>query len=122
MSKWRGRVEIDLELRLDSSGRAEEQHRPVGEADGLAHVVRDEDDGQSELGVDALDLVVHRVAGHGVEGRERLVHQDDLGLLGEHAGQLGALAHTAGQLVRAACPAARRGARARAAPDPVVAL
>ena len=48
---------------------------------------------------DALELVVQDVAGHGVEGAERLVHQEHLGLLGEGPGQGDALAHAAGQLV-----------------------
>ena len=48
---------------------------------------------------DALELVVHDVAGHGVEGAEGLVHQQDVGLLRQRPGQGDALAHAAGQLV-----------------------
>ena len=50
---------------------------------------------------DALDLVVHVVAGHGVERTKRLVHEHDLGVLRQHAGQRDALPHTSGKLVRA---------------------
>ena len=50
---------------------------------------------------DALELVVQDVAGHGVEGAERLVHEQDVGVLGERPGQGDALAHAARQLVRA---------------------
>ena len=53
-----------------------------------------------ELGVDPLDLVVHGVTRHRVERGERLVHQHDVGLLGEHASQRGALPHATRQLVR----------------------
>jgi len=37
---------------------------------------------------------------HGVERAERLVHQHDLGVVGEHAGNRDALLHAAGQLMR----------------------
>jgi hypothetical protein len=42
---------------------------------------------------------VQHVAGHRVERTERLVHEQDVGLLGERAGQCRALAHAARQLV-----------------------
>ncbi len=49
---------------------------------------------------DPLDLVVQVVAGHGVERAERLVHEDDLRVLGQAAGERHAVAHAAGELVR----------------------
>ena len=39
------------------------------------------------------------VAGHRVEGAERLVHQQDVGVLGERPGHRRALAHAARELV-----------------------
>ena len=56
---------------------------------------------EAAIAPEALELVVEEVAGHGVEGAERLVHEQDLGLLGEGAGEGDPLAHAAGQLVRA---------------------
>ena len=58
-----------------------------------------------------LELVVQQVAGHGVERAERLVHQQDVGVLGEGAGQRDPLAHAAGELVRALVGEVRRGGR-----------
>ncbi len=48
-----------------------------------------------------LELVVEHVARHRVERAERLVHEEDVGVLRERAGERDALAHAAGQLVRA---------------------
>ena len=49
---------------------------------------------------DRLELVVHHVTCHRVECPERFVHQQDVGILGERAGQRDSLAHPARQLVR----------------------
>ena len=62
-----------------------------------------------------LELVVQHVAGHRVERAERLVHQQDVGVLRERAGERDPLAHAAGQLVRPLVGEVRRGAPGRAA-------
>ena len=49
---------------------------------------------------DLQQLVLQLLAGHGVERAERLVHQHDLGVVGEHARDRDALLHAAGELVR----------------------
>ena len=49
---------------------------------------------------EGVELLVQGVAGHRVEGAERLVHQQDVGVLGQRPGQRAALAHAARQLVR----------------------
>ena len=49
----------------------------------------------------SLELVVEHVAGHRVERAERLVHEEDVDVLGEGPGERDALAHAAGELVRA---------------------
>ena len=67
---------------------------------------------------DPLQLALHVGAGVRVERGERLVHQQHLRLVGEHARDLDALLHAAGQLGRDACgpgPSARP-ARDSAAP------
>ncbi len=43
---------------------------------------------------------MQQVAGHRVEGAERLVHQQHVGILGERAGERDALPHAAGELMR----------------------
>src|SRR5215218_1479880 len=89
----------DRELGDHPPGPAREQHDPVTEADGLADVVGDEQDRETLLAPQSLDLVVQQVACHRVEGAEWLVHEQDVGALRQRAGQLHALPHSARQLV-----------------------
>ena len=67
---------------------------------------------------ESLELVVEQVAGHGVEGAEGLVHQQDVGVLGEGPGEGDALAHAARQLVGALVGEAREVHQSRAARRP----
>src|SRR6478672_3571407 len=96
-----GTGDVDGILLDDPSGPAGQQHHAVAEAHGLADVVGDEQDAERALAPDRLELVVEQVAGHGVEGSERLVHEQHRGLGGQGPGQRDALAHAAGELVRA---------------------
>jgi hypothetical protein len=48
-------------------------------------------------GADAVELVVQQVPGHRVQGAERLVHQQHVGVLSERASQRHPLAHAAGR-------------------------
>src|ERR1700680_83056 len=73
-----GPVQIDLEIPDDPAGTAAEQHDPVPEADRLADLVGDEQHGQATPPPDSLQHLVQQVAGHRVEGAERLVHQQDV--------------------------------------------
>ena len=84
-------------------GRLVEQHDAVGEPGRLPHVVGHEQHGEVALAPERLELVVEQVAGHGVERAERLVHEQDVGVLGEGPGQGDPLAHAARQLVGRAC-------------------
>ena len=61
----------------------------------------DEDDGASGLAPNSFELFVQQVAGDGVEGGERFVHEQHLAVLRERTGQGDPLPHTAGELVRA---------------------
>ena len=83
-------------------GRARQQDDAVAQADRLADVVGDEQDGEPPANplADPVELVVEQVAGHRVERAERLVHQQHVRLLGQRAGERDPLAHAAGQLVR----------------------
>src|SRR6478735_3229580 len=84
-----------------AAGPGGEQEDALAQADRLADVVGHKDDGASGFLPDALKFVVQQVAGDGVQGRERLIHQQQLAVLRERAGQGHALAHAAGQFVRA---------------------
>src|SRR5260370_38564199 len=62
---------------------ARENHHPVAEADGLARVVSDEEDGETALFPDPLQLLVEQVSADRVERPERLAHQENVGVLGQ---------------------------------------
>ena len=95
----RGTREIHVEVRGEASGTACQQHDAVAEARRLTHVVRDEHDGEPCLAPHVLELVVQQVARDGVERAERLVHEEDIRVLREGAGERDPLAHAAGELV-----------------------
>ena len=72
----------------------------VAELQRLVEVVADEDDGLVELLLEIEKLVLELVADQRIERRERLVHEQDVGVGGEGARQADALLHAAGKLVR----------------------
>ncbi len=82
------------------------QHAEVHHGDALRHgdrlelVVGDEDGGATGLGVKAFQLDAHVGAQGGVEVRERLVHQKDVGVAHQRAGERDALLLPAAQLGR----------------------
>ena len=67
-----------------------------------AHVVGDEQVGQPELALELLEQVQDLGLDRHVEGRDRLVADDQVGLEDERAGDADALALAAGELVRVA--------------------
>ena len=74
-----------------------------GEAQGFVHVMRDEDDRLAALRMEATQFRPEDQRGLiGSSARERLVHQDDVRVGGERAGDADALLLTAGQLARIA--------------------
>ena len=77
-------------------------HDAVGDQHRFVEIMGDEQDGLAGAGMDLQQLLLHGLAGLGVERPERLVHQQDLGIDGERAGDADALLHAAGQLMRAA--------------------
>src|SRR4051812_49327114 len=99
--------DVDAEVLGHAAGPRGEEHDPVAEARGLAHVVGDEQDRLARRLPDPLQLVVEHVARHRIERTERLVHQQDLGVAGERPGEGRPLAHAARELVRLA-PSERR--------------
>ena len=120
----RGRSIGTSKLAVTRPGPRRHDDDAIAEPGRLADVVGHEQHGQPPVADVGVELVVERVAGHRVEGAERLVHQQHVGLLGQRPGQRAALAHAARQLVRsllgegtevhrldaAASPARRRSA------------
>ena len=49
----------------------------VGQFQGFAHVVADENNGFVQLLLDILDLVLQGLPGHGIQGTEGFIHQYD---------------------------------------------
>ena len=78
----------------------------------LALVVGDVDGGDAELALDAAELELHLLAQLAVQGGQRLVEQEQVGLEHQRAGDRHALLLAAGQLVRAAMAEAGRVGRA----------
>ena len=70
----------------------------VGQIQSLRHVVGDEDEGLVQLLLEALHLLLQGAAGHGVQGGEGLVHEDDRGRGGQGAENADALLLSAGHL------------------------
>src|SRR6266511_142550 len=68
---------------------------PRAEKDSLLDAVRDENDSLARLLPDAQELEIHLFARQCVEGAERLIHQNDLGIVHECARDGGALLHAA---------------------------
>ena len=81
-------------------GRRDSDAAAVAEEHRLLHVVGDEQDRLARGLGDGVQLLLQRDAGLGVDGRERLVHQHDVGVRGQRAGHRHPLAHAARQLVR----------------------
>jgi hypothetical protein len=98
-----GAGEVDGHLGPDVTGVGPEDQNPVGEQDGLLDVVGDGEngagrDGPGEPQVEKLSPEALRR--EDVEGREGLVHEEDVGLDRESARNAHALPHPAGQLAR----------------------
>ena len=113
-ARGRGRSTISS-CRIAPRARPHEDDA-IGEAHGLADVVRDEDDRLARGAPDALDLALQDLARLRVERGERLVHQQHGGIGRQRARDGAALAHAARELVRVAVLEAPEVHRAAAAP------
>ncbi len=103
----------DGELALDPAGPRRQHRHAVGHEDRLVDVVGHE---QHRLAVgfpDPQQQLLHQRPGLVVERAERLVEQEDLGVVGQRAGQGRALLHAAGQRARIVMLEAARARRAR---------
>ncbi len=94
---------VDLLVGADLGHLAEVHHTdPVRDVPDDRQVVGDEEVGQVELVLQSLHQVDDLCLDGDVQGRHRLVADDDLGVQGQAAGDADALALTAGELVRIA--------------------
>ena len=99
----RGCLQIDRDLADDAAGIGREQQDAVAHQHRFLDVVGDEDDAlDRQL---AVAPQVEEVGAQGfrrehVERRERLVHQQNVGMHDERAGEADALAHAAGKFAR----------------------
>src|SRR5690606_344333 len=73
-----------------SRARTHDEH-PVSQEDGLAQVVRDEDDGNAGHCMQVADHAPQLLAGEGIERAERLVQHQQLRLVDERAAEICAL-------------------------------
>src|ERR1041384_5117146 len=91
---------VDLHLLFDAAGARLHDDHAVREIDRLVDTVRDKDNGVFRFGPDLQQLLLELLARLRVNRAERLVHEQDVGLLRQRARDADALLHTAGDLVR----------------------
>src|SRR5438270_3736956 len=84
---------------FDAARPRPHQHDPVSQEQGLVQTVGDEHDGDAQVLPDTPELQLHELARLGVQRRERLVHEQNLGLERQRPCQPDALLHAARQLV-----------------------
>src|SRR5699024_8708871 len=72
---------------------------PIAQAHGLVEVVRDEHDRLAQPLLQFQELCLHVTTDQRVQGTERLVHQDDVGVRRQRPGQSHTLLHTTGELL-----------------------
>ncbi len=111
------RVLVDLGGRADLLDPALVEHgEAVAHRERLLLVVRDVDERDPDLALDALELDLHLLAQLQVERAERLVEQQHLRAVDDRARERDALALAAGELRRACGRRTPGGGRARAPP------
>lgn len=76
-----------------------EQDDPMGEIESFVEIVGDEEDRFMQAGEQIAEHVLHFGASEGIEGAERLVHEEDGRVGGEGARKPDALALASGELV-----------------------
>src|SRR5260221_8475064 len=91
--------QLDGEIVGNGRGAGGEDDDAGAEKHRLSYPVGDKDNGFLRLLPDAQQLEVHLLARERVERAERLVHEDELGIVDERTRDRGALLHAAGELV-----------------------
>ena len=94
--------EVDREVLLHPGRRLRQHDDPLAKVDGLVDVMRDEEDRHPPIPVQCPDEILEIGAGLRVDGREGLVHDQHLGLIGDGARDRHALLHSSGELPRVA--------------------
>ena len=92
--------QVHIEHLLDGGRLGGEDEQPIGEEDRLLQLRGDEQDRVARLLEEPQEVLLHQLARHGVEPAERLVHQHDLRVVDERAGELAAPLHATGELRR----------------------
>src|SRR2546427_6146664 len=85
---------------LDGPRAGGDHDDAIGERDGLLEIMGHEDDGRPRRRPQLEQLVLHERPRLHVERAERLVPQQDAGLVDERLGEGGAVAHGSGGAVR----------------------
>src|SRR5262245_10457599 len=91
-----------LDHPVNGSRPGRQQHDPVGQVDGLLDAVGDEDHRLPPVAKEHEQVLLELPPGLLVHGRERLVHENDVGVHRKGSRESHALPHSAGQLVRIA--------------------
>ena len=95
--------QVDRNLTHDPARMGREDEEAVAHLHGLLDVVSDEQHGldrQLPLAPEIEKIVAQRLGGENVERRERLVHQQDVGMNDQRPRESNTLAHAAGELAR----------------------
>src|SRR5947209_1585124 len=93
-------AEIDVKHLLEPSGSRGEYRNALAEVHRLIDAMRDEHDRLASGSPDAQYFVLQQLSCLRVKGCERLVHQQDVGVVGETAGDRDPLLHPTRELVR----------------------
>src|SRR6266516_3081211 len=86
-------------VRADAPRTRGKQDHAVAETNGLTYVVRDEQDRLAAGLPNTLDVTIELLARHCIEGRQRLIHEEDARVRCQRARERGPLLHPAGELV-----------------------
>jgi hypothetical protein len=89
-----------LRSSIGDDAAAFQQDYPGSEEQRFAKVVSDEHNRLAQSARESAEFALKLRAGHGIEGAERLVHQEDRRVDSERASNANALALTAGEFVR----------------------
>src|SRR5579859_2169018 len=94
--------QIDRDVGFDAPRPGAHHHDPVGEEHRLLDRMGDEDAGDAGALPYLQQLALQLLARQRVERAEWLIHEEDVGVVGEHARDRDALLHAAGELARVA--------------------
>jgi len=90
--------QVDLELDRDASGVGREDQDAVAHQDRFLDVMRHHQhrlDREPAVGPEVNEVGTQRLRGQHVQRRERLVHQEEVGMHDERTGKSDALSHAA---------------------------